>query len=100
MAEEKKDTLKGHTISATKGGKVTVTAPKQSETEKTLEFFSWLFAPQRKGQPKRTNATKMAVSCVCGKPLMLELQNPSVMQIAWSAFCVFCRWRITVGLSR
>jgi len=100
MAEEKKDSLKGKSISATKGGKVVVTEPNKAETEKTLEFFSWLFAPQKKGHPGRANATKMAVTCVCGKPLMLELQNPSGLSISWGAFCTSCRWRVTVGLTR
>lgn len=100
MAEEKKDCFKGKSISATKGGKVVVTKPNKAETEKTLEFASWLFAPPKEGSPGRTNATKMSVSCVCGKPLMLDLQIPSPVLISWGAFCTSCRWRVTVGLTR
>ena len=44
--------------------------------------------------------TQLPATCVCGKPLMLILQQPSTFNISWRCYCPSCKWHVSVVLTR
>lgn len=75
----------------------------KNETKKTLEFIGSLRGfrkPRPPAPPKPMNFTQMPATCVCGRSLTLTLQEPYLSQISWHAFCVNCRWHVSVVLKK